>query len=200
MPPDASGDLPGAGILEFMGLSPAPRRVIVFDIETTGLYPEEGHRILEITAIPVDGDRLLTDRRFDRLINPGVSIPADITTINGITDAMVAGAEPLERVLPEFLVYIEDYPLVAHNAGFDVHFIRFYARALGEAAVTNPVIDTRELSRFLFRGHGRHDLDSLLNRLGIPFDSSARHRALEDARLTALAYLKMKKLIGGMTI
>jgi DNA polymerase III epsilon subunit len=173
----------------------ALRRVIVLDIETTGLAPEEGHRILEITALPVEGERLLMERRFDRLVNPNMPIPPGATLINGISDEMVRDADPIEKVLPEFLTYIEGFPLVAHNACFDLHFIRYYARSLHAGEVPNPVIDTLEMSRSLFHRYRRHNLDTLLRRLGIPFDPDKRHRSLEDTRLTALAYLKMRGLI-----
>jgi DNA polymerase-3 subunit epsilon len=172
-----------------------PERIIVIDLETTGLYPERGDRILEIAAVPVVNERAERENAFQRLVNPGMPIPPEITRINHITDGMVAGAQPLDRVLPEFLAYIADAPLIAHNAPFDIGFLQHYAATLGLGRIGNRVIDTIELSKELFPGEKSHNLDALTRRLGITHSHDKRHRSLEDAELTALCYLAMKKML-----
>jgi DNA polymerase III epsilon subunit len=171
-------------------------KLIVFDIETTGLYPEEGARILEIGAVPIVDDRLVEEQNFESLINPGIPIPREVTRIHGIDDAMVRDASPLEVVLPLFLEYIGGYTLVAHNASFDVGFLNFYMNRMGLGKIENRVIDTLQISKRVFAGEGRHNLDSLLTRLGIKYPKHSRHRSITDALLTAQAYLLLKTLAG----
>jgi DNA polymerase-3 subunit epsilon len=171
-------------------------RIIVFDIETTGLYPEEGARILEIGAVPIVDDRLAEEQAFESLINPGIPIPEGATRIHGIDDAMVRKAAPLEKVLPLFLEYIGDHTLVAHNAPFDVGFLNFYMKRLGMGRIENRVIDTLGLSRLVYGAEYSHNLDSLLSRLGIDQPTHRRHRSVADALLTARAYLMLKALSG----
>jgi DNA polymerase-3 subunit epsilon len=166
--------------------------LFVIDLETTGLYPERGDRILEIAAVPVVEGRIRMESVFDRLVNPNGPIPPEATRIHGITDDMVKDASPIERVLPEFFAHVRDCPLVAHNAAFDIGFLRHYAGPLGLAGFVNPIIDTIKMSKDLFPGDRSHSLDSLVLRLGIPTGGGRRHRSLEDARLTALCYLSMR--------
>ena len=168
-------------------------KLIAFDIETTGLYPEQGDRIVEIGAVPIVGTEVLLEHGFEALINPGIPISPDISSINGITDDMVRDAPPLESVLPDFLHFIGDQPLIAHNASFDVGFISHYMRKTGAPLLKNPIIDTLELSRKAFPHARTHNLDALLHRLHITYSSEQRHRSMGDAYLTGLAYLKLTK-------
>ena len=170
------------------------QKLIAFDIETTGLYPEQGDRIIEIGAVPIVGTEVLLNCGFETLINPGIAISPEISSINGITDEMVRHAPALESVLPDFLHFIGDQPLIAHNAPFDVGFISHYMRKSGAAAMKNPIIDTLELSRKVFPHARTHNLDALLQRLHITYRSEQRHRSMGDAYLTGLAYLKLVKL------
>ena len=89
-----------------LGTVPLMEKLIAFDIETTGLYPEQGDRILEIGAVPLIGNQVLLENGFEALINPGMHIPPEISRINGITDDMVRDAPSLESVLPKFLDFI----------------------------------------------------------------------------------------------
>ena len=169
--------------------------VIVFDIETTGLYPHRGDKILEIAAIPVVDNVIRIEDAFEKFVNPGEKIPAHITKINCITDDMVKNAASIEDVLPDFLLYINRYPLVAHNASFDVSFLQYFLRQLGLPFLRNKVYDTLSLSKQLFPEQAYHNLDTVLKRLGIQYDRRERHRSLEDTRLTAEAFIKMKGMI-----
>lgn len=176
------------GTISFM------ERLIAFDIETTGLYPEQGDRILEIGAVPLIGNQVMLENGFEALINPGMHIPPEISRINGITDDMVRDAPPLESVLPKFLDFIGNLPLIAHNAPFDVGFISYYMGKAGVPSLKNPIIDTLELSRKAFSHARTHNLDALLGRLYIAYNSEQRHRSIGDAYLTALAYLKLNAM------
>ena len=176
-------------------------KLIAFDIETTGLYPERGDRIVEIGAVPIVGREILVEHGFEALVNPGIPISPEISRINGITDDMVRDAPPLETVLPDFLAFIGDLPIIAHNASFDVGFINHYLNASGLNAsglmhsgadrLKNRIIDTLELSRKAFPNANSHNLDALLQRLHIIYRHEQRHRSMGDAYLTGLAYLKL---------
>ncbi len=169
--------------------------VIVVDLETTGLYPENGDMILEIAAVPVEDKDIRTDLAFHELVNPEKRIPPEITEINHITDEMVENAKPIREVLPDFIDYIQDYPLVAHNAPFDTGFLKYFSAKLGITMRNNRLIDTIDLSKMLFRNERRHNLDAVLKRLDISIDSRERHNAQKDAYFTSLAYIKMRAML-----
>ncbi len=169
--------------------------IIVIDLETTGLYPGRGDMIIEIAALPVRDEEIKTDEAFVKFVNPEKSIPPDITKINHITDEMVINAETIETVLPDFLKYIQNYPLAAHNASFDTGFLRYFIDKLGFKRMENRIIDTLELSKELFMNEKHHNLDAVLKRLGIHYDKETRHRSLTDTSLTALALVKMRKML-----
>lgn len=169
--------------------------IIVIDLETTGLYPGRGDMIIEIAALPVRDEEIKTDEAFVKFVNPEKSIPPYITKINHITDEMVKNAEPIETVLPDFLKFIQNYPLAAHNAPFDTGFLRYFIDKLGFKRMENRIIDTLELSKELFMNEKHHNLDAVLKRLGIHYDKETRHRSLTDTSLTALALVKMRKML-----
>ena len=169
-----------------------PVKLIVIDLETTGLYPEKGDTIIEIGAVPIQNDTVLMEERFETFVDPNIPIPPHITRITGITDDMVRGAPPMDESLIRFLSYIGDCPLVAHNAPFDIGFLSHYLDKLGREPLRNRVIDTRVLSKRAYGPQTRHNLDALLSRLGIQYDGEERHRSITDAYLTARAYLRLK--------
>jgi len=170
-------------------------KLIVFDIETTGLYPERGDRIIEIGAVPIINNDIIFDEKFERLIDPEIKIPLEITKINHITDKMVKGSGKIQEILPDFLDYIDDYPLIAHNADFDVGFICYFINKLGLRKLRNRIIDTIALSKEVFPDERYHNLDILIKRLGIDFKEDQRHRAIEDVYLTALSFIKLRKML-----
>ncbi|UCB45619.1 MAG: 3'-5' exonuclease [Spirochaetota bacterium] len=169
--------------------------VIVIDLETTGLYPESGDMIIEIAAIPIINNEIHLEKSYETLVNPGKCIPPNITRINHITNDMVKTAPPIEQELPKFLEYIEDSPLVAHNAPFDIGFLQYTLKRLGYRSLRNPIIDTVSLSKKVFKKSMYHNMDAVLKRLSIQYDRTIRHRAKEDAYLTALAYLRLSTMI-----
>ena len=171
------------------------KKIIVIDLETTGLYPERGDRIVEIGAVPILGDVVLTDEGFETFVDPGVPIPPQITEITGITDEMVRGAPRIEDTLPLFIEYIEDFPLVAHNAPFDMGFLELALKKIGLKPLENEIIDTVLLSKRVFSNSSRHNMDAVLRRLGISYDTTKRHRSMEDAYLTALSFLRLRRML-----
>lgn len=158
---------------------------VCFDTETTGLKPDL-EEITEIAAVKVRGGAVLEE--FQTYVNPHKPIPANITELTGISDATVADAPDLSEALPRFLEFAGDLPLVAHNAGFDMAFIRKGCERLGiQRSFTS--IDTVEMSKILFPDMARHRLDSMAKALKVgPFD---HHRASEDAAVLGRIYIKL---------
>jgi len=169
------------------GLLPAgpflpPGDLVVVDVETTGWLADEAG-ITEIGAVRLSPGRPVAE--FSALVNPGMPIPANITELTGITDAMVACAPPIGEILPEFLEFARGGVIVAHNAPFDIAFLAAACEHCGIAWPPRAVIDTAVLSRLLL---GPGDVaDHRLATLSCHFDVAAApcHRALADAKATA---------------
>ncbi|HWQ30578.1 MAG TPA: PolC-type DNA polymerase III, partial [Negativicutes bacterium] len=157
---------------------------VVFDIETTGLSATKD-RITEIGAVKIKNGQVAD--RFSELINPEMPIPENIIKLTGITNAMVKDKETIREVLPRFLEFAGDCPLIAHNAGFDTGFIRAKAGEMG-IKVENTVIDTLQLSRILLPDLKRHKLNLVCEYLGISLEN--HHRAADDAEAAAGIMLK----------
>ena len=154
----------------------------VVDLETTGGSAADGSMITEIGAVKVRGGEVLGE--FQTLVNPHMAIPPFIAVLTGITDSMVAVAPPIEQVLPQFLEFARGCVLVAHNAPFDVGFLRYFAEQQGRPWPAFEVLDTAKLAR---RVVTRDDAPNCkLSSLAVLFRSGTtpNHRALSDARAT----------------
>jgi DNA polymerase III subunit epsilon len=169
---------------------------VVFDTETTGLLPRQGDEIVQIAAMRIVNGRRVEGELFDTLVNPGRSIPLASTEVHGITEAMVADAPPVTEALRQFHRFAEGAVLVAHNAPFDMEFLRRHEPQLG-LRFDNPVLDTVLLSAVVFGQHDVHSLDALTHRLGITIPEEARHTAIGDTRATADAFLKVMPMLQG---
>ena len=157
-------------------LSLFPRGLVAFDLETTGLSPLFD-RIIEIGAIKWLPGGETTN--FQEFVQPGVPIPPENTLIHGITDTDVASAPPLEEVLPRFLRFIGDLPLVAHNARFDSGFLVFSLRQQHIPLPENAVFCSLSLSKSVFQDVSNNRLDTLARLLSIPLKK--HHRAWDDS-------------------
>lgn len=158
--------------------------VIALDLETTGL-DIANDRIVEMAAVRwQDGCESAV---FQALVNPGIPIPAETTAIHGITDAMVAGQPPLAARLPDFLAFCQGEVVVAHNAKFDLGFLRTACARTGHTLFTIPAIDTVSLARRRLPGLPNYRLETLKQVLGRGPRQS--HRALHDARDCLALYL-----------
>lgn len=157
----------------------------VFDLETTGLNPREGCGIIEVGAVKIRGE---TEETFQALANPGHSIPDEITEITGLSDGDIQGQPPAEDVVDRFLEFAGDSILIAHNARFDLSFLRHSS----PVTVENDYIDTLRLSRQLITADS-HSLSALAEMLELPLDRA--HRALDDALATRYLFLHLSKKI-----
>ncbi|MCA1753335.1 MAG: 3'-5' exonuclease [Spirochaeta sp.] len=149
-----------------------------FDFETTGLY-SASDRVCEIGAVQFRGMAVLSE--FSELVNPGIPIPPDAGAVSGITDIMVAKQPAVAEMLPVFMEFIGDSILVAHNAEFDVGFLRAALHREGLSDVANSIIDTQKLAQKAFPRRRSYSLQNLAEELNIAPGSA--HRALDDAVL-----------------
>lgn len=149
---------------------------VVFDIETTGLSIIN-NRIIELAGVKMQQGKEIG--RFSTFINPHERIPYHIQQLTNINDDMVKDAPELEPMLREFIEFIGDAVLVAHNARFDIGFIQANCKQLGLPEVKNPVLDTLELARFLHPTMKNHRLNTLSDKYKISLEN--HHRAIDDS-------------------
>ena len=164
---------------------------VVFDLETTGLYPNSGDTIIEIGAVKIKDGKIID--RFDELIDPKRELNQDIIKITGINNDILKGKRKEEEVLTDFMKWVGNIPLVAHNAKFDISFVDIAFSKYNLGTLKNIVIDTLGLSRYLESKERHHNLATLVKRYEIPWDEDKHHRADYDSEGTALIFLKMLK-------
>ncbi|MBE7036065.1 MAG: PolC-type DNA polymerase III, partial [Ruminococcaceae bacterium] len=167
---------------------------VVFDIETTSLSARFGE-IIEIAGVKISDGR--TVGQFSEFVKPTKSIPYHITELTNISNDMVRDADPIETVLPAFLEFCKGCVLVAHNAGFDVGYIKKKAEELS-LDFDFCYMDTLMLSRRLLTALKTHKLNRVAKHLGFVFEG--HHRAINDAEVTARIFLHFLELMSGMDI
>tara|TARA_A200000113_G_C8870955_1_gene356640 strand:+ start:383 stop:1090 length:708 start_codon:yes stop_codon:yes gene_type:complete len=169
---------------------------IVFDTETTGFDPATGDKIVEIGAVRIY-DKMRTDDprdTFHVLVNPERDIPEEVVKVHGITNEKVKDSPIFADLADDFLAFIGNAPLVAHNASFDMKFINAELEQMGKPALTNEVVDTLPIARRKFPG-ARATLDALCARFEVDLSARTFHGALLDSQLLADVYLH---LCGGL--
>ena len=171
-------------------------REIVFDTETTGLDPAQGDRIVEIGCVELF-NRCETGRIFHAYFNPRMAMPSIAEQVHGLSDAFLADKLCFDDHVEDLLDFIEDSPLVAHNAMFDFGFLNSELGGCGRLHVPHArMIDTLTLSKTRHPG-AKHSLDALCARYGIDRSHRVVHGALLDAQLLAQVYVE---LTGGRQI
>jgi DNA polymerase III subunit epsilon len=165
-------------------------REIVFDTETTGLDPRDGHKVVEIGCIELM-DGVQTGRTFHHYLDPERDIPAETTEIHGITNEQVRGKPTFGQIADAFLAFIGDAPMVAHNAEFDFRFVNAELENIGRAPLSSArMVDTVKIAKRLYPG-ARLSLDALCSRLGIDTSARVKHGALIDSQILAEVYMEM---------
>ena len=169
-------------------------RQLVLDTETTGLDPATGDRVIEIAAIELV-NLMPTGRSFHTLLDPERDVPEESTRVHGFTAEMLRGRQPkFAEVLGEFLGFLQDSPIVAHNAPFDFGFLDAELHRVGRPALDRArMVDSLALAKRRFPGMP-NSLDALCRRLGVDNSMRTSHNALLDVRLLAQVYLE---LMGG---
>ncbi len=162
---------------------------VVFDIETTGLNPKFC-KIIEIGAVKVKGGEIVGE--FSKFINPEIPIPYKITELTSITDEMVMSSPTIDVILPEFLEFIGDSSVVAHNAAFDTTFIKKFADDMG-LSTDYSILDTMTLAHVLCPELGKFTLDRICKHLGIKLEH--HHRAVDDAGATAQIFIRFLSML-----
>ena len=171
-------------------------REIVFDTETTGLDPQSGDRMVEIGCIELV-NRVPTGRTFHAYFNPERAMPLAAQQVHGLSDAFLADKKRFHEHALELLEFLEDAPLVAHNAQFDFGFLNYELGVCGHPEVLlERMIDTLAIARRRHPG-AKHSLDALCARYGIDRSHRVLHGALLDAELLAQVYVE---LTGGRQI
>ena len=162
---------------------------VVFDLETTGFSPNTC-KIIEIGAVKVENGTIT--ERFSEFVNPQVPIPFKIEELTGIRDDMVMGAETIEEILPRFMEFCEGCVMIAHNAEFDMSFIRKNCMDL-DIPCDHTVGDTVAMARILLPALHRFKLDTVAKALKISLEN--HHRAVDDAECTAHIFVKFIEML-----
>ncbi len=165
---------------------------VVFDTETTGFYAGSD-QMIEIGAVKIKNGEIID--RFDELINPNRVLPKKIVELTEITDEMLKSCDNEENVTKRFLKWAGNDPMVAHNAKFDISFMKASCSKYNLGEFEYTVLDTMEIARMLYPGWPNHKLSTLVKKLDVPWDEDKHHRGDYDAEGTAIAFYKMCKVM-----
>lgn len=171
---------------------------VVLDLETTGISPEKGAKIVEIAAIKIQrGLKLDAKNMFHTLINPQAEIPYSAYRVHKISNDMVKNAPTIEKVLPEFLNFINTPFLIGQNIEFDFSFISYYSSLHNLKMGDIFKIDTIKIAKKIAPNLKRYNLDSLIDYFGIEniLEIDHRHRATFDVYATAIIFLKIIEIL-----
>jgi len=166
---------------------------VIFDVETTGLSPIEGDRIIEIAAVKVRGAQVVD--KFYSLVNPQRPIPPQATQVNNITDQMLVDAPLAADILPQMIHFIGGACVAGHNVRFDLNFLCYELAIIGRRLHDHtPAVDTLKMARELLPYLSNHKLGYLARSLGVVVDQT--HRAMADVELTVAVFLRLIDMAG----
>jgi DNA polymerase III epsilon subunit family exonuclease len=166
---------------------------VIFDVETTGLSPIDGDRIVEIAAVRIKGSQVVD--RFYSLVNPQRSIPSQASMVNNITDDMVQKAPLAADILPQMIHFIGGACVAGHNVRFDLNFLCYELALIGRRLNDQtPAVDTLKMARDLLPYLSNHKLAYLARSLGVVVDQT--HRAMADVELTVAVFLRLMEMAG----
>jgi DNA polymerase III subunit epsilon len=171
-------------------------REIVFDTETTGLSPHDGHRLVEIGCVEIV-NRCETGNSFHRYVNPKRAMPSEAEAVHGLSAVFLSDKPCFHEIVDELIEFIGDAPLIAHNATFDFTFLNWELANCGrDPLCLSRMVDTMVMARARHPG-AKHSLDALCSRYGIDRSQRVKHGALLDAELLTQVYVE---LCGGRQI
>jgi len=164
--------------------------LVVFDCETTGIYPEKGARVCEIGAVKVEKGKIVAD--YSSLIDPEISMPPDASAVNGLYDIDLFGASRFRDAAPQFFAFVGDAPLFGYKIGFDMGFLSAECERVGLSMPANAGYDVL--------GMAKHCLDIPHYKLGqvatyLNIAVERKHRALDDAKTTFAVYEKLVEML-----
>lgn len=166
---------------------------VIFDVETTGLSPIDGDRIVEIAALKIKGSAVID--QFHSLVNPQRSMPMQATQVNKITDDMLITAPIAADILPEMINFIGGACVAGHNVRFDLNFLCYELALMGRRLNDQtPAVDTLKMARDLLPYLSNHKLAYLARSLGVTVDET--HRAMADVQLTVAVFLRLMEMAG----
>lgn len=164
---------------------------VVLDVETTGLYPQYGDRVIELAAIKFKGKKVVG--RFEQLINPQTKVSYGAFVVNGISDDMLKDAPLMKDVWPKFEKFLGEACLIGHNVRFDLRFLNSECARIGANDLEQfEAIDTVKMSRALIPGLNRYSLTHISSFLGVLEDQ--QHRAMADVTMTFNSFQKMVEI------
>ena len=164
-------------------------RQIVLDTETTGLRPSEGHRVIEIAAIEIV-DYLPTGNTYQQYINPQRDVPESSFKVHGLSYEFLKDKPLFENVIKNFLEFVGNDPIIAHNVDFDIGFLNYELNTCGMESLKNEKIDTVAIAREKFPGQSV-SLDALCKRFAIDNTQRDKHSATVDTELLARVYIEL---------
>jgi DNA polymerase-3 subunit epsilon len=169
---------------------PMKDRIIAMDTETTGLTHSDGDRVIEIGCVEIVGN-MLTGNYFHMYVNPGRrKVHPEAYAVHKISDEDLLDKPPMSAVMPKFIEFIGDSPMVIHNAPFDMGFINAELKLLKMKELPNQIIDSLTIARKQYP-NARNSLDALCGRFGIDTSKRVAHGAHIDAELLANVYIHM---------
>jgi len=165
-------------------------REIVLDTETTGISPNDGHRLVEIGCLELF-NHVATGKTFHTYVDPERDMPEGAFKVHGLSEEFLRGKPKFADIVDEFLAFIGDDPLVIHNASFDMGFLNAELKKIGRTALPMArAVDTLDIARRKYPG-AQNNLDALCRRFGVDNAGRTKHGALLDSELLAEVYLEM---------